>query len=70
MDLIYCYPVEAFANFLAKLKSGGGTPEFLRTHPTSDNRIEAIAQKTDGNEVNHQKGQDRTAYQRNVLALM
>ena len=63
------YPPQAFANFLAKLKSGGGTPEFLRTHPSSENRIEAISQKTEAGGVNN-KGQDSTAYQNNVLALM
>ena len=63
------YPVEAFANFLTKLQGGGGRPEFLRTHPSSDNRIEAIAQKTSENKVSN-KGQDQTAYQQNVLALM
>lgn len=64
------YPAEAFANFLTKLQSSGGTPEFLRTHPSSDNRIEAIAKTTEANKVTNQKGQDRTAYQQNVLALM
>ncbi|MBE9043214.1 M48 family metalloprotease [Pleurocapsales cyanobacterium LEGE 10410] len=64
------YPPEAFANFLAKLESGGGTPEFLRTHPTSDNRIEAISQKTEVDGVSNNKGQDSTEYRNNVLALM
>ena len=64
------YPPAAFANFLAKLESGGGTPEFLRTHPSSENRIEAISQKTEGGGVTNNKGQDSAAYQNNVLALM
>lgn len=63
------YPAEAFANFLTKLQ-GGGTPEFLRTHPSSDNRIEAIAQETQANKGINDKGQDRTEYQNNVLAFL
>lgn len=63
------YPAEAFANFLAKLESSGGTPEFLRTHPSSNNRIEAISQET-GNEVADNKGQDRTEYQNSVLSWL
>lgn len=61
------YPPEAFANFLAKLEGGGGTPEFIRTHPSSQNRIEAIAQESD---TANSKGQDSSEYQSNVLALL
>lgn len=62
------YPAEAFAEFLAKLEGGGGTPEFLRTHPTSNSRIEAISQLSTRSTSN--KGQDPAEYQNNVLALM
>ena len=62
------YPAEAFANFLTKLQGGGGTPEFLRTHPSSENRIEAISEMSEKG-TNH-KGQDNAEYQNNVLALM
>ncbi|MGL4879559.1 MAG: M48 family metallopeptidase [Waterburya sp.] len=62
------YPAEAFAEFLAKLESGGGTPEFLRTHPTSESRIEAISKLSTRSTSN--KGQDPAEYQNNVLALM
>lgn len=64
------YPAEAFANFLTKLKGGGGTPEFLRTHPSSENRIEAISEVADTNPGANNKGQDKAEYQRNVLAQM
>ncbi len=65
------YPAEAFANFLAKLEGGGGTPEFLRTHPTGEHRIEAISQKIEADKVvNNNKGQDKTEYQTNVIFLM
>ena len=63
------YPAEAFANFLAKLQGGGGQPEFLRTHPSSDNRIEAISQNAEATTASN-KGQDEAEYQANVLALL
>ena len=63
------YPAEAFANFLAKLQGGGGQPEFLRTHPSSDNRIEAISQNAEATTASN-KGQDEAEYQTNVLALL
>lgn len=64
------YPAEAFAEFLAKLDSGGGRPQFLSTHPSSKNRIEAIRQKTLADRAASNKGQDKTEYQNNVLSLM
>ena len=64
------YPAEAFANFLVKLQGGGGQPEFLRTHPSSDNRIEAISQDAEANSTASNKGQDEAEYQTNVLALL
>ena len=64
------YPPQAFANFLAKLEGGGGTPEFIRTHPTSENRIEAISQTETATQVATNKGQDRSEYQNNVIAYL
>ena len=61
------YAPEAFANFLAKLEGGGNTPEFLRTHPSSDSRIEAISQEQASAS---QKGQDNAQYRNDVLALL
>ena len=57
------YPSVAFADFLAKLESSGGTPEFLRTHPSSDNRIAAISSDNDPM-GNSNKGLDSTEYQK------
>lgn len=49
------YPTMAFINFLEKLESASVTPEFLRTHPTSANRIrelrEQIATRDDANDL-------------------
>lgn len=64
------YPAEAFANFLVKLKDGGGTPEFLRTHPSSQDRIDAISEMTQTPQVNTHKGQDKAEYQRNVISQL
>ena len=64
------YPPQAFANFLAKLEGGGGTPEFIRTHPTSQNRIEAISQTETASQVSTNKGQDKSEYQNNVIAYL
>ncbi len=38
------YPPMAFVNFLKQLE-GGNSPEFLRTHPTNTNRVEALAEE-------------------------
>ena len=64
------YPPQAFANFLAKLEGGGGTPEFIRTHPTGEHRIEAISQTQTATQVSTNKGQDRSEYQNNVIAYL
>ncbi len=64
------YPAEAFAQFLTKLEDSGGTPEFLRTHPSSENRIEAVTQKAQASEAANNKGLDNAEYQSNVLALL
>jgi len=64
------YPAQAFADFLVKLESGGGTPEFIRTHPTSQNRIDAISQIENTSQVVTNKGQDSNEYRNNVLALL
>lgn len=64
------YPAQAFAEFLVKLQGGGGTPEFLRTHPTSQNRIDAISHTAATNQVDTNKGQDTAEYRNNVLARL
>ena len=45
------YSPMAFVDFLKQLESGG-QPEFLRTHPTNTNRIEAIAQEIESTQAN------------------
>lgn len=64
------YPSVAFVNFLKQLEGRGGQPEFLRTHPTSANRIEALTQEIESAGINSNKGQNETAYRNNVLSLL
>ena len=64
------YPGVAFADFLVKLEGGGGTPNFLRTHPSSQNRIDAIAEAATKNQAATNKGLDMTEYRNNVLAFL
>ena len=45
------YPPMAFVNFLKQLE-GGAQPEFLRTHPTNTNRIEALAEEIESARAN------------------
>jgi predicted Zn-dependent protease len=59
----------AFVNFLKQLQ-GGNQPEFLRTHPTSTSRIEALAQEIEASQVSSNKGLDEADYQNNLLSLL
>lgn len=63
------YPPMAFVDFLKQLQ-GGNQPEFLRTHPTGTNRIEALAQEIESSSVSSNKGLDEAAYQNNLLSLL
>jgi predicted Zn-dependent protease len=63
------YPPMAFVNFLKQLQ-GGNQPEFLRTHPTSTSRIEALAQEIEASQVSSNKGLDEADYQNNLLSLL
>ena len=62
------YPPMAFADFLKQLQ-GGNQPEFLRTHPNSTNRIEAIASEIESSQASSNKGLDETNYRNNVSSL-
>jgi predicted Zn-dependent protease len=64
------YPSVAFVNFLQKLEDNSPQPEFLRTHPTTSNRIEAITSEVEDQSTVSTKGQDEAAYQNNVLSLL
>ena len=63
------YPPVAFANFLKKLE-GGSQPEFLRTHPASSSRIEAIAREIESSQTSSNKGLDEASYKNSISALL
>lgn len=63
------YPPIAFVNFLKQLQ-GGNQPEFLRTHPTNTNRIEALAKEIESSQATSSKGQDEASYRNMVSALL
>ncbi|MGK7935480.1 MAG: M48 family metallopeptidase [Xenococcaceae cyanobacterium] len=64
------YSPLAFVNFLKQLEAKGTQPEFLRTHPTSANRIEALTQEIESTQISSHKGQSQAAYRNNVLSLL
>lgn len=66
------YPPEAFVNFLEQLMNNAGTPEFLRTHPTSLNRIRQIRAQIAENAPSTpaQRGRSTAAYQDEIAPLM
>ena len=64
------YSPLAFVNFLQQLEGKGSQPEFLRTHPTSANRIEALTQEIEFTQISSRKGQSQAAYRNKVLSLL
>ncbi len=63
------YSPVAFVNFLQQLEANG-QPEFLRTHPTNTNRIQALTEEIESAGVNSNKGQNEAAYRNNLLSLL
>lgn len=65
------YAPIAFANFLEQLQDRGFAPEFLRTHPTSANRIEEVREQIGSLQTaSTGQGLNEDAYQRNVSPLL
>lgn len=63
------YPAMAFVNFLEILESSSGTPEFLRTHPTSANRIEELRNQIAASDYSGDRGVRESAYENAVYPL-
>lgn len=63
------YPTMAFINFLEILESASGTPEFLRTHPTSANRIEELRNQIASSDYTADRGVQENAYENAVEPL-
>lgn len=64
------YAPIAQINFFNQLMEQPFPPEFLRTHPTSENRIEAIAQQLEEAELYAGGGLDESVYQSNISPLL
>lgn len=63
------YAQSAMPDFMQKLADQGGSPpEFLATHPSPDNRVEALEKSIDPNQRDGD-GLDSTAYYNRTLAL-
>ena len=63
------YPQMAFINFLQKLQNASGQPEFLRTHPTSENRIEELRSQIAANDYSSQRGLGTATYENIIYPL-
>lgn len=64
------YAPIAAIDFFENLMEEGGTPEFLRTHPTTDNRIEALRQQIDVETASTGAGLSSTNYQSQIAPLI
>ena len=63
------YPPMAFVDFLEVLESAAGTPEFLRTHPTSANRIEELRNQIAASDDPGARGMQENAYENAIEPL-
>lgn len=64
------YAPIAAINFFENLMEQGGTPEFLRTHPTTDNRIEALREQIDSETASSGAGLSSANYQSQIAPLI
>jgi len=64
------YAPIAFVQFFNQLQERGGTPEFLRTHPITENRIEAIEAQIEPGSAYAGGGLNETAYQNQISPLL
>ena len=63
------YAQSAMPDFMQKLgNQGGSSPEFLSTHPSPDNRVEALEASIDPNQRDGD-GLDATAYYNRTQSL-
>lgn len=63
------YPPQAFVSFLEQLMDSPNTPEFLRTHPTSANRIQQIQSLYDASSPSTQRGMVEANYENAIAPL-
>ncbi|PSR12458.1 peptidase [filamentous cyanobacterium CCP3] len=63
------YPPQAFVNFLEQLMDASAQPEFLRTHPTSANRIREIRSQYSPSASAPRQGVSARNYQEAIAPL-
>jgi predicted Zn-dependent protease len=63
------YPSSAFINFLEKLESAAGTPEFLQTHPTNINRIRELQEQIEASGGSGERGLNTAEYEAVIYPL-
>lgn len=63
------YSPMAFVNFLEMLQDYPLPPEFLRTHPTNVNRIEAIAEQVTESDATNSQGMSTHEYEQSIFPL-
>ncbi|MCJ8278864.1 MAG: M48 family metallopeptidase [Rivularia sp. ALOHA_DT_140] len=66
------YAPQEMVSFMKKLKnkSRGGTPTFLSTHPSPSNRVKYLQSWVNGQRRKGNDGLSKTAYRRNIRALL
>lgn len=64
------YAPIGFINFFQKLASQSSPPEFLSTHPTSENRIEAIAAQLETQNLRAGRGLNESAYRQKISPVL
>lgn len=64
------YAPIAAINFFENLMEQDGTPEFLRTHPTTENRIEALREQIDSGTASSGAGLSAANYQSQIAPLI
>ncbi|NJL82256.1 MAG: M48 family metalloprotease [Chloroflexaceae bacterium] len=64
------YPPRASVQFLEQLQGMSRRPEFLRTHPTTANRIEALSANLEATATSAPAGLSASAYQRQISPLL
>ncbi len=63
------YAPAGMVGFMEKLLRGGSVPNFLSTHPGTQDRINALERAIDPATANVGEGLDELAYKRNIRAL-
>jgi predicted Zn-dependent protease len=64
------YAPIGMVNFYENLTGGGGIPEFLSTHPNTEDRIQRLRQRIDSSQARQGEGLNASAYRRQIQPLI